>query len=314
MSRVIPKGKYTLYKSPKETQGSSNREGEKEEEKDKDNRSTEFSKSAQEAKNSSGGGEGTFMDVTSGRRVITRVSEYKGKKPPKISSRKIDWDSAVNSALSNNGSSLSERAKKMIKNLEDSKSLVDWKSELGKFFDSVFDKREWSLPSRRHIAGGRYLYGLKKKDPSQKLKTIVAAIDTSASISQEQGKTFLIEVMYLCKKFNADQVLIIYCSDNIDNKEFVKKGNNPDFTLWKSTGGNRDGFTPPFQLVEEFKIEPTVFIYLTDTEADMPDPNKHGINRYKDRVIWFVCSPEVYRTPPFGKVLFAPVSAIKPTK
>jgi hypothetical protein len=114
--------------------------------------------------------------------------------------------------------------------------------------------------------------------------------------------------------FDTDTTYIIYCSDAIDNVDIIKKGGQPDFGLWATTGGNAKGFIPPFQHVEENKINPSVFIYLTDTGGEMPDPKKYGISKYAKKVFWFVCSPTMYNPPSFGKILFAPVSAIAPWK
>jgi hypothetical protein len=46
----------------------------------------------------------------------------------------------------------------------------------------------------------------------------------------------------------------------------------------------------------------------------MPDPKKYGIVKYVKKVVWFICSPTMYNPPSFGKILFAPVSAIAPWK
>ena len=79
----------------------------------------------------------------------------------------------------------------------------------------------------------------------------------------------------------------------------------------KSTGGNREGFVPPFKWCYENRIKPSIFIYLTDTGGLMPDKETFGINKFMNKVIWFICSAQVYNTPPFGKCIFMPVGSIK---
>jgi predicted metal-dependent peptidase len=248
-----------------------------------------------------------------GKQIKTKVSEYTGKKKSRIHRGKIDWDSAATRALGRASSSVSSKIKRLIDTLSSTKPLVNWKRELKKFFDSTFNKQDWVLPNKRFVASGQYLYG-RKNIGSDTLKTIVAAVDTSGSISEEQSRTFVTEVMHLVKMFDADKTYIIYCSDAIDNVDIIKKGGQPDFGLWATTGGNDKGFIPPFQYVEKNKINPSVFIYLTDTGGEMPDPKKYGISKYVKKVIWFICSPEMYNPPSFGKILFAPVSAIAPWK
>jgi predicted metal-dependent peptidase len=248
-----------------------------------------------------------------GKQIKTKVSEYTGKKKSRIHKGKIDWDSAATRALVRASSSVSSKIKRLIDTLSSTKPLVNWKMELKKFFDSTFNKQDWVLPNKRFVSRGQYLYG-RKNIGSDTLKTIVAAVDTSGSISEEQSRTFVTEVMHLVKMFDADKTYIIYCSDAIDNVDIIKKGGQPNFGLWATTGGNSKGFIPPFQYVEENKINPSVFIYLTDTGGEMPDPKKYGISKYVKKVIWFICSAEMYNTPSFGKILFAPVSAIAPWK
>lgn len=245
--------------------------------------------------------------------VKTKAKEFKGGKPSKIATnkpKKPNWDTLSSQALSRNSSSLSDTSKRILRSIKTKEPVVDWKKELKKFFDQSFKSTEWILPNKRFISSGNVLYG-RKNVGDDTLKTIVAAVDTSSSISKEQIKVFVNEVMKLCKTFDADKTIIIYCSDYIDNVDIVKKGGEPDFNKIASTGGNKSGFIPPFKWVEDNKIKPSIFIYLTDTGGTMPDPNKYGIKKYIKKVIWFICSPEVYNTPPFGKILFAPVSAIK---
>jgi hypothetical protein len=232
-------------------------------------------------------------------------------KPSKIipPGKKPNWGDLSSKALSRNSSSLSDKAKKILKDLKTKEPAVNWKKELKKFFDQTFKSVEWVLPNKRLLSGGDTIYG-RKQTGQDTLKTIVAAVDTSGSISKTQIKIFLNEIMYLCKTFDADETIIIYCSDDIDGVDIIKKGGKPDFTKMKSTGGNDLGFDPPFKWIQDHKIKPSIFIYLTDTGGDMPDPNDYGIRKYIKKVFWFICSTELYNPPPFGKVFMAPPSAI----
>ena len=255
---------------------------------------------------------GVVRDPTNsiGRKIRNKAKEYKSTKKSIIHKKKLDWDSLANSALARNSGSLSEEAKRRLKKFKGTEPLVNWKKELKKFFDNSFKADEWIMPNKRFLASGNVLYG-RKSVGDDTLKTIVAAVDTSGSISNEQAKAFVNEIMYLCKTFDADKTVIIYCSDDIDGVDTIKKGGKPDFTKLKSTGGNAKGFIPPFQYVEKNNIKPSLFIYLTDTGGDMPDPNMYGIKKYVKKVMWFICSPKMYNPPSFGKILFAPVGSIR---
>jgi len=242
-----------------------------------------------------------------------KAKTFKSETPSKIAKKdvkKTDWGDLSTKAFSRNGSTLSDRAKKVLRDLKTKEPLVNWKKELKKFFDQSFKSVEWVLPNKRLLNSGDMVYG-RKYVGEDTLKTIVAAVDTSSSISKEQIKIFVNEIMYLTKNYNGDKTIIIYCSDNIDNVDVIKKGGQPDFTKIASTGGNQNGFIPPFKWIEKNKIKPSIFIYLTDTGGDMPDPNKYGIKKYIKKVMWFVCSSYMYNPPPFGKVLFAPTKAIR---
>lgn len=254
----------------------------------------------------------TFRDFDTPGYSTQKANVVKAHKPSKIFKGDLktpNWADISNQALSR--SKLSDKAKRLIRTLKTSEPLVDWKKELKKFFDNTFKSTEWVLPNKRFLSGGDMIYG-RKETGEDTLKTIVAAVDTSGSISKEQVKAFVNEIMYLCKTFDADKTIIIYCSDDIDNVDIVKKGGQPDLTKIASTGGNAKGFIPPFQWVEKNKIKPSIFIYLTDTGGEMPDPYKYGISKYRKKVLWFICSPEMYNPPSFGKILFAPVGSIRP--
>ena len=229
----------------------------------------------------------------------TRI--YKGKKATP------NWKviAATSASISKNA-----KFKKTIQKLAAKDPLVDWKGSLKKFFDRTLNKKDVALPNRRFVAGGKYLYGTKPAGKDQ-LRTIVCAVDTSGSISQLQSNTFVKEVAYLCEKYKADTTYIIYCSDDIDAIDVVKKRGTPDLSKWASTGGNAKGFIPPFAWAEKNKIKPSIFVYLTDTGGDMPDVNSYGIKAYEKKVFWFICGPTMYNKPPFGTILFAPTGSLK---
>lgn len=229
----------------------------------------------------------------------------------KVLRRKMpNWASVKQGALARSGSSLSEKTRKLILSSLGDVAVVDWENELRKWYDHCLSGRETVLPNKRLLSSGMITYGTKKTGLSG-LKTIVAAVDTSGSISEDQKKTFLNEVAYLAKKHNSDRLVIIYCSDDIDGVQVVKKGQKIDLSVMKSTGGNKEGFIPPFKWCYENHVKPSVFIYLTDTGGLMPDKETYNIRKYMNKVIWFICSPTIYNPPPFGKCIFMPVGSIK---
>jgi hypothetical protein len=151
----------------------------------------------------------TFRDFDTTGSSVEKAKELKPNKPSKIFKGDLktpDWADISNQALSR--SKLSDKAKRLVRALKTSEPLVDWKKELKKFFDNTFKSNEWVLPNKRFLAGGDMIYG-RKETGEDTLKTIVAAVDTSGSISKEQVKAFVNEIMYLCKTFDADKTIII---------------------------------------------------------------------------------------------------------
>lgn len=253
----------------------------------------------------------TTTDVTSADRPEVKQKEVPSDVETKIKRRKTDWKSIVSKAIG--GSGLSAEKKKLIQNQVEKKPLVDWKGKLRKFFDKSLTGIKTVFPKRRMIGSDTYMYG-SKRSGVETLKVIVAAIDTSGSISKEQGKTFLVEVAHLVEQFKADKFYIIYCSDDIDQAIELKKGQHPDYSVWPSTGGNSKGFLPPFEWVKKNNIKPSVFVYLTDTGGEMPSKKDFGIAKYAEKVFWFICTPVLYNKPEFGEIIYMPLIQLKETK
>jgi predicted metal-dependent peptidase len=217
------------------------------------------------------------------------------------------WNKSLTSAMSSSSGKLSEKARRLLQEITTSKPKVNWKRELRKFLDQAFNQFDVSLPNRRMLSTGNILYG-KKKVGSDTLKTLVLAVDTSGSISKSQIRVFFEEVWNLSTKFDVDETIIIYCSDDIDNVDVVKKGKKPDLDKYASTGGNAKGFSPPFAYLQQNKITPSAFIYLTDSFAAYPSSSNYGIDKYKNKVFWFICNAtSQFEKPPFGKYIHVPM-------
>lgn len=227
------------------------------------------------------------------------------------------WEKLANAAVSRSMSGMSDVAKGLLRGLISNKPKVNWKKELKKFFDWGFSGQEDVLPNRRFIGRGDVLYGTKPKE-KESVRTLVVAVDTSGSISKKQGAVFLNECNHLCKMFDFDEMIVIYCSDDIGINgkggiEKVKRGQkikmNPDGTphYWLSTGGNDGGFAPPFAWCQNNRIVPSAFIYLTDTGADYPSATAFGIPKYKNKVFWFICTAGATNLPPFGRYAIIPM-------
>lgn len=233
------------------------------------------------------------------------------------------WESALRSALSTAGSSLSDKARRLLADLKSSKPKVDWKKELKKFMDQSMTKFEDVLPNKRFLSSGDIIYGteIAGKDT---LKTLVLPVDTSGSISKDQIGAFLNEVFSLATKFDIDVTYIVYTSDSIDSIDVVRKGKKPNLDMIRSSGGNREGFFPPFRFIKDpmkyqgkangklpKSITPSTVIYFTDTFAEYPTKNDFGISKYANRTFWFIClnKNQNFNKPPFGKYIHVPIDS-----
>jgi predicted metal-dependent peptidase len=243
---------------------------------------------------------------TSTKTYTSKQAMGKGGSKAKVSSM---WENATRAAMASAGTSLSEKGKRLLMDLKTNKPKVDWKKELKKFMDNTLNKWEETLPNRRFVGSGDILYG-RKRAGKDVIKTLVLPVDTSGSISKDQIKTFISEVLYLSTKMDINTTYIIYCSDDIDSIDIVKKGGKPDFGKIASTGGNAKGFIPPFAWIQEQKINPSVVIYLTDSNAEYPNKSSYGINKYVNRIFWFICEEgKDFNVPPFGKYIHVPMDS-----
>lgn len=219
------------------------------------------------------------------------------------------WTRALSSAMSSSSNKLSEKAKQLLKEIGSNKPKVNWKRELKKFVDQAFNQYEVSIPNRRFLGSGDVLYG-RKRSGKDTLKRLVLPVDTSGSISKTQIKVFFEEVWHLATKMDIDETIIIYCSDQIDNIDIVKRGKKPDLSKYASTGGNNGGFDHPFLWMQQNKVTPSAVIYLTDSFATYPAVTKYGINKYKQKVFWFICNATAnFDKPPFGKYIHVPMDS-----
>lgn len=252
------------------------------------------------------------------KQLSTKQALGDSSKPFDVSKK---WDDLTNSAVNQGIIGLSKRAQDLIKQLLRDKPRVNWKKELKKFFDNENNKEEDILPNRRHLGRGDILYGTRKLN-SDRLKILVVAIDTSLCpicknghcvISQGSTKVFLNECHQLSKSADYDEMIILYCSDDVgvNGKGGViriKKGQKINFEGFTTTGGK--SLSAPFAWCEKNRIEPSAFIFMTDGLAKFPSPSQFKINRYKNKVFWVLCSDFSQASekiiPPFGKYVWIP--------
>lgn len=141
---------------------------------------------------------------------------------------------------------------------------LPWRALLARFFAvNQRDDYSWRRPSRRE--GDALLPRLSSEGIE-----VVAAIDTSGSISDEELREFVTELDALKGQVRA-KVTLLACDNHIADKapwEF-----EPWDTMQLPTdieGGGGTDFRPVFDWVERENRSPNMLVYFTDAEGDFP--------------------------------------------
>ena len=161
---------------------------------------------------------------------------------------------------------------------------LPWRALLARFFAiNQRDDYSWHRPSRRE--GDALLPRLSSEGIE-----VVAAIDTSGSISDDELREFVTELDALKGQVRA-RVTLLACDNQV-------AGNAPwEFEPWDTVqlpsgleGGGGTDFRPVFDWVEHENRSPDMLVYFTDAEGDFPKlpPNYPVIwlVKGKGRVPW----------------------------
>jgi predicted metal-dependent peptidase len=180
---------------------------------------------------------------------------------------------------------------RVIENILEPK--LDWREILRRFVDTCSkNDYSWGRPNRRWIGRGIYLPALS----SNELGSVVAAVDTSGSIGQEQLDQFAGEINAILQDYQAD-CTVIYCDTQVNKVDEFPAG---DTVVLKVHGGGGTDFRPPFDLIDDQGKLPVCMLYFTDGEC-----NQFPVAPAFP-VLWVqkkYYAGEWDFTPPFGEVL-----------
>lgn len=145
------------------------------------------------------------------------------------------------------------------------KSTVDWRSELRCLLtESAADDYSYRRFSRRFIGSGLYLPSLY----SEALGGLVVAIDTSASMTQQELDQIAAELHQIFEDLRPAWLRVVYCDSDIAGEEHFEYGDVIQLTL-KGGGGTR--FKPVFDYVDEMDVIPVGIVYFTDMEGNLTE-------------------------------------------
>ena len=142
---------------------------------------------------------------------------------------------------------------------------VDWVEALADFLDQAFGSEPtFAKPARRHLWTGNYFPSYQGVGGGD----LVIAIDTSASVSQDEAQQFADEIDAIRENIKPDRTIVIYCDTTIQRnaetgEQFDEFDSFEDIVVRRINGGGTR-FDPPFSLVEQEGFELSAFIYFTD--------------------------------------------------
>jgi predicted metal-dependent peptidase len=162
---------------------------------------------------------------------------------------------------------------------------LDWKQALASFvqptrFDYTF------LPPDR-----RFDYVFLPEFGSEGLENIVVALDTSGSV-WNYATEFMSELIGIVHSYPDFKGYVAMCDTKTVFDELT-----PDYTPKKFIGGGGTNFRSLFEKVDNYGIDPSLMVFLTDGKALFPKipPNYP--------VLWVLIN-ENCPTPPFGSVAY----------
>jgi predicted metal-dependent peptidase len=167
------------------------------------------------------------------------------------------------------------------------KGKLPWKELLAQFVTSCFGgERRWLPPNRRYISSGLYLQS--RRDSRFKA---VLAVDTSGSTAKDLPR-FAGELTGLLNSFGDYELKVICCDSRIQSVEDFSPMHPFNGGSVKFTGGGGTSFKPVFDFLKKEKEPPTLLIYLTDGDGDVPDK--------PDYPVMWVITPDGRNRIPWG--------------
>ena len=139
------------------------------------------------------------------------------------------------------------------------KPKVNWKAVLTKFLTSTAkNDYSWVKPNRRFLGQDMYLPSLY----SERLESIVVAVDTSGSITDEELQIFASETSAILASMDPEKIEFLQCDTAINQHDTYTRESLPLKVEFKGRGGT--DFAPVWEYIEENHLNPKACIYLTD--------------------------------------------------
>lgn len=145
-----------------------------------------------------------------------------------------------------------------------SKPKINWKEALRDFVKSACagkDKSTWKKPNRRMIGEDVYMPSLI----SERVKSIVVAVDTSGSIRVSELNRFLSEIQSIAEEVKPETVHLLYWDGRIAAHEEYNDGAvSMIVQSTKPVGGGGTSPTVVSQYLNEKRMKPECIVMFTD--------------------------------------------------
>lgn len=213
-------------------------------------------------------------------------------RPAPADASEAEWEANVKTAGMQAGK-LPGELDRLLKSIRPVDS--DWKGQLWHLMETscVPEDSTWTRPNKRWIHQGLYMPARE----SSRLRCLVFARDTSASIPDEYLTAANSELQAIVDQLKPQSVYVIDCDAKVQNVIELDDQELPECLL-KAKGGGGTRFEPVFEWLEEQGIEPTCVVYLTDLEGSF------GAQPPEYPVIWAVPEAvQMQRKAPYGDIV-----------
>ncbi|MBQ6820406.1 MAG: hypothetical protein IJO26_03825 [Clostridium sp.] len=172
------------------------------------------------------------------------------------------------------------------------KAEISWQDELKKAIPSLRAGEKKTVMRRNRRQPERL--DLRGTLPNN-VPEIIVALDISASMSEEEFRKILIEVLEITKS-RTNKITVIECDNEIRKIYEIRSKN--DIKKRSSKNGSTK-FSPVFKYIKENKLRNSILIYFTDGVGE----KMLEVKPYKPNTIWVIIGDEnLSLEKPYGKI------------
>jgi predicted metal-dependent peptidase len=144
---------------------------------------------------------------------------------------------------------------------------INWKTKLYRFISNTLVKDyTYALPSKKSQSIGSYLPSSIKEDVE-----VVAAIDTSGSMGQDELNEINAQLIEMARTFSNLKLRIIECDATITFDKLLQNGVVEKLRKMEVRGGGGTSFLPVYTHIKQKYPTTKLLIFFTDGYGEYPD-------------------------------------------